>query len=96
MGEGLNVDDVVSWATWAFLQLGGRPGRSEDSPMNSTSSKSVELPVRASQTAKGKSSTTSTSGLQTLCHGSVSAIGIVSLPFGDNNSWLLEMVDKLD
>jgi hypothetical protein len=22
----------VSWATWAFLQLGGRPGRSEDIP----------------------------------------------------------------
>jgi len=32
MGESLNVDDVVFWATWAFLQLGGRPGRSEDSP----------------------------------------------------------------
>jgi hypothetical protein len=25
-----NVDDVVYWATWAFLQLGGGPGRSED------------------------------------------------------------------
>jgi hypothetical protein len=28
-----NVDDIVSWATWAFLSLGGRPGRSEDSPL---------------------------------------------------------------
>jgi hypothetical protein len=27
-----NVDDVISWATWAVPQLGGRPGRSEDSP----------------------------------------------------------------
>jgi hypothetical protein len=33
MGEGLNVDDVVYWATWAFLQLGGGPGRSEDIPV---------------------------------------------------------------
>jgi hypothetical protein len=33
MGEGLNIDNVVSWASWAVSQLGGRPGRSEDSPM---------------------------------------------------------------
>jgi hypothetical protein len=32
MGEGLNIDNVVSWATWAISQLGGRPERSEDSP----------------------------------------------------------------
>ena len=24
MGEGLNIDNVVSWATWAVSQLGGR------------------------------------------------------------------------
>jgi hypothetical protein len=37
MGEGLNVDDVVYWATWAFLQLGGGPGRSEDIPRETLS-----------------------------------------------------------
>jgi hypothetical protein len=31
-----NVDDVVYWAIWAFLQLGGRPGRSEDIPLYPT------------------------------------------------------------